>query len=80
LAHWRTLLPTFFEDVFAADPANVLQIGFETVEKTASRRVICSASPSRHIYNPLTIAVAFRRSPAFDRVRQHPIKVDGTFA
>jgi hypothetical protein len=38
LAHWRTLLPTFFEDVFSADPANVLQIGFETVEKTASRR------------------------------------------
>jgi hypothetical protein len=37
-------------------------------------------SPSRHIYNPLTIAVAFRRSSAFDRVWQHPIKVDGTFA
>ena len=37
-------------------------------------------SPSRHIYNPLTIAVAFRRLPAFDRVWQHPIKVDGTFA
>jgi hypothetical protein len=37
-------------------------------------------SPLRHIYNPLTIAVAFRRSGAFERVRQHPIKVDGTFA
>jgi hypothetical protein len=37
-------------------------------------------SPSRHIYNPLTIAVAFRGSGAFDRVWQHPIKVDGTFA
>ena len=37
-------------------------------------------SPSRHIYNPLTIAVAFRGLGAFDRVRQGPIKVDGTFA
>jgi len=37
-------------------------------------------SPLRHICNPLTIAVAFRRSGAFDRVRQLPIKVDGTFA
>jgi hypothetical protein len=37
-------------------------------------------SPSRHIYNSLTITVAFRRLPAFDRLRQHPIKVDGTFA
>jgi hypothetical protein len=37
-------------------------------------------SPSRHIYKPLTIAVAFRRLGAFDRVWQHPIKVDGTFA
>jgi hypothetical protein len=37
-------------------------------------------SPSRHIYNPLTIAVAFRPLLAFDRVWQHPIKVDGTFA
>jgi hypothetical protein len=37
-------------------------------------------SPSRHIYNPLTIAVAFRRVGAFDRLWQHPIKVDGTFA
>ena len=37
-------------------------------------------SPSRHIYNPLTIAVAFGRWSAFDRVWQHPIKVDGTFA
>ncbi len=37
-------------------------------------------SPSRHIYNPLTIAVAFRRLVAFDRVWQRPIKVDGTFA
>jgi hypothetical protein len=38
------------------------------------------ASPSRHIYKSLTIAVAFRRLLAFDRVRQHLIKVDGTFA
>jgi hypothetical protein len=37
-------------------------------------------SPSRHIYKSLTIAVAFRRLSAFDRVWQHPIKVDGTFA
>jgi hypothetical protein len=37
-------------------------------------------SPSRHIYKPLTIAVAFRRSAAFDRVWQGSIKVDGTFA
>jgi hypothetical protein len=37
-------------------------------------------SPSRHIYKPLTIAVAFGGLPAFDRVWQHPIKVDGTFA
>jgi hypothetical protein len=37
-------------------------------------------SPSRHIYKSLTITVAFRRLLAFDRVRQHLIKVDGTFA
>jgi hypothetical protein len=37
-------------------------------------------SPSRHIYHPLTIALAFRRPLAFDRVRQHLVKVDGTFA
>jgi hypothetical protein len=37
-------------------------------------------SPSRHIYNPLTIAVAFRVLSAFDRVWQYPVKVDGTFA
>jgi hypothetical protein len=37
-------------------------------------------SPWRHIYNPLTIAVAFRHSGAFDRLWQQPIKVDGTFA
>jgi hypothetical protein len=37
-------------------------------------------SPSRHIYNPLTTLFAFRRSSAFDWVRQHPVKVDGTFA
>jgi hypothetical protein len=37
-------------------------------------------SPLRHIYNPLTIAVAFRVSLAFDGVRQDLIKVDGTFA
>jgi hypothetical protein len=37
-------------------------------------------SPSRHIYKPLTIAVAFRRSAAFERVWQGSIKVDGTFA
>jgi hypothetical protein len=37
-------------------------------------------SPSRHIYNPLTIAIAFRRLLAFDRAWQLPIKVDGTFA
>jgi hypothetical protein len=37
-------------------------------------------SPSCHIYNSLTMLVAFRRFGAFERVRQHPIKVDGTFA
>jgi hypothetical protein len=37
-------------------------------------------SPSRHIYEPLTIAVAFHGSSAFDRVWQGSIKVDGTFA
>jgi hypothetical protein len=37
-------------------------------------------SPSRHIYNGLTMAVAFRRSVAFDRLWQDLIKVDGTFA
>jgi hypothetical protein len=37
-------------------------------------------SPSRHNYKSLTIAIAFHRSLAFDRVWQHPIKVDGTFA
>src|SRR6185312_15673223 len=36
-------------------------------------------SPSRHIYNSLTIIVAFRRLGAFDWARQRPIKVDGTF-
>jgi hypothetical protein len=36
-------------------------------------------SPSRHIYKSLTIAVAFGHLGAFDRVWQHPIKVDGTF-
>ena len=37
------------------------------------------ASPSCHIYNPLTMRRLFRRLGAFERVRQHPIKVDGTF-
>ena len=37
-------------------------------------------SPSRHIYKSLTIVVAFRGLSAFDRVWQHSIKVDGTFA
>jgi hypothetical protein len=37
-------------------------------------------SPSRHIYKSLTIAVAFRRFPAFEGILQHPIKVDGTSA
>jgi hypothetical protein len=37
-------------------------------------------SPSRHNYKSLTIAVAFRRLLAFDRIWQHRIKVDGTFA
>jgi hypothetical protein len=36
--------------------------------------------PSRHIYNPLTIAIAFSCLLAFDRVWQDLIKVDGTFA
>jgi hypothetical protein len=37
-------------------------------------------SPLRHIYNPLTIAVASSQLLAFDRVWQDLIKVDGTFA
>jgi hypothetical protein len=37
-------------------------------------------SPSRHIYKPLTIAVAFQGLSAFDRIWQGSIKVDGTFA
>jgi hypothetical protein len=37
-------------------------------------------SPSRHIYKPLTIAVAFHGLSAFDMLRQGSIKVDGTFA
>jgi len=36
-------------------------------------------SPSRHIYKRLTIAIAFRRSLAFDPGWQDLIKVDGTF-
>ena len=51
---------------------------------TLKKRYICAGtalpSPSCHIYNPLTISAAFRRLGAFERVRQHPIKVDGTFA
>jgi hypothetical protein len=37
-------------------------------------------SPWRHIYNGLTIAVAFRRLSAFDVGWQLTVKVDGTFA
>jgi hypothetical protein len=37
-------------------------------------------SPSRHICKSLTIAVAFAHLVAFDRVYQHLVKVDGTFA
>jgi hypothetical protein len=39
-----------------------------------------SPSPWRHIYKSLTIAIAFPHLAAFDAVRQHLIKVDGTFA
>ena len=46
----------------------------------ASRPRVHLPSPSRHIYNSLTTAVAFAGLSAFDRVWQHPIKVDGTFA
>jgi hypothetical protein len=53
------------------------QQALETVDMIA---VLGLPSPSCHIYNPLTIAVAFRRPGAFDRVWQHPIKVDQTFA
>jgi hypothetical protein len=59
----------------------LLPIGFGSAlngAQSAARRGL--PSPSRHIYKSLTIAVAFRRSTAFDRVWQHPIKVDGTFA
>lgn len=58
----------------------VLQIGFSLVEKTATRHGIGLYSPSRHIYNPLTTAVAFRHLSQFDRVGKRRIKVDGTFA
>jgi hypothetical protein len=58
----------------------VLHIGFGLALNGHSGRIPRLPSPSRHIYNPLTIAVAFRRLSAFDRVRQRPIKVDGTFA
>jgi hypothetical protein len=58
----------------------VLQIGVGSTLKSGAGRSIGLPSPSRHIYNPLTIAVAFRRSSAFGRVWQPLIKVDGTFA
>jgi hypothetical protein len=41
---------------------------------------VLPASPSCHIHNSLTITLAFRRLLAFDRVWQHLVKVDGTFA
>jgi hypothetical protein len=37
-------------------------------------------SPSRHIYQALTIRVGCARCKAFDRISQRLIKVDGTFA
>jgi hypothetical protein len=58
----------------------MLQIGFGSALKWWSGRPMRLPSPSRHIYKALTIAVAFGRLSAFDRVWQHPIKVDGTFA
>jgi hypothetical protein len=58
----------------------VLQIGFASVEKQGVGRAVGLPSPSRHIYNPLTTAVAFRFLSQFDRVEKRPIKVDGTFA
>ena len=63
--------------VLRAGVADRLRIG-RKMECVAA--VIDLPSPSRHIYNPLTTLFAFRRSSAFDRVRQHPVKVDGTFA
>ena len=53
-----------------------------SVPAEKSRPACCRRlpSPSRHIYKPLTIAVAFADLSAFDRVWQHPVKVDGTFA
>jgi hypothetical protein len=59
----------------------VLPFGFSLAPKTGHRGLSLGLpSPSRHIYNSLTIAVAFRRLSAFDRVWQYPIKVDETFA
>jgi hypothetical protein len=59
----------------------VLPFGFSLGPKTSHLgRASGLPSPSRHIYKSLTIAVAFSRLSAFDRVWQHPIKVDGTFA
>jgi hypothetical protein len=57
-----------------------LRIGFGSAQKPAIRGASRLPSPSRHIYKALTITVAFRRLLAFDRLWQHPIKVDGTFA
>jgi hypothetical protein len=51
--------------------------GFGTAKEHLGRTPM--PPPSRHIYKPLTITVAFHGLLAFDRAWQHPIKVDGTF-
>ncbi|MDO9559997.1 MAG: hypothetical protein Q7J60_00080, partial [Bradyrhizobium sp.] len=51
--------------------------GLKAGDHGAARRL---PSPSCHICQSLTIPVAFRRWQAFDRIQQHLIKVDGTFA
>ena len=60
-------------------------LGLCRTDSAAEKPAITAAhaglpSPSRHIYKSLTITVAFRTLPAFDRIWQHLIKVDGTFA
>jgi hypothetical protein len=58
----------------------VLRTSFGSAQKKGHAGRTRLPSPSRHNYKSLTIAVAFRRLRAFDRIWQHRIKVDGTFA
>jgi hypothetical protein len=62
------------------NPPPINKTGPEAAHARQSPAAHAANPPSRHIYKSLTIAVAFRRLLAFDRVWQHLIKVDGTFA